>query len=237
MKGEQVKNFDSIKEHSWYHVKVFLQTDFTNIPWGYTATEDSPIHYLLSNEIFWPVLEKFWNLIPLWRFHRQYMSEDDGLRLNPSENAIHQFKFKFYTTKRIFTKMKSIITRDLTILIKDKGLIQRFQIEKSSDSGERIGSDRDTAWDYNIKQTWPYFAHGMSVAWLILVRKTLDNLLDGGFKDKGWLDSCSLEEKLIMYSNVGREIGSLWKMNMGHAFLHHLGALFGYKKIMLTVQL
>ena len=222
-----MKSFDRIEGHEWFHCKLFLETEIEDDKYE-IARDDSPAHYLLVNEVFRPVLKEFWDGLYLWRFHRQFRSWDEGMREEPPAKPIHQFKFKFYTTQACFVSIEKRLAKALKPLKKAK-LILGYETEKSPDSGARIGSDRDTGWDYDIKVVWPYFIHGVSLAWYQLILAQIEHTEEGAFKE-GWQKE-SLERRLQVYRSVKKQLTTLWTREGNGPFLHHMNALFGYHKM------
>ena len=101
----------NIHNHKWYHMKVFLPFDNemsdSDKQLIDIARANSPIHYLLAYEVFRPVIYEYSDKLYLWRFHRQFCSADEATKKR--ELPVHEFKFKFYTTRTVFDQIRKKI--------------------------------------------------------------------------------------------------------------------------------
>ena len=82
----------------------------------------------------------------------------------------------------------------------------------------------DGSWNREIQKSWPYFIQGVSESILKMIEAIIDDL-----------DTSIVFDNLLniedFYKGVSERLDCLWLNQGGHAFLHHLNALFGYKPI------
>ncbi len=166
---------------------------------------------LIAHRIISPVLDRYRKDIVLWRFHRRAARDEAG----------HRFSFIFYTTaataRKIYAAIDSSAVLDqmradgviLKVLFDDTNVNQRPGIESTSDRN----------WSVPLQKAWPYFIMGVSQTWLDLISQ---------YADDGRSKPASPAEMRAFYREIGQEVEATWKNEGGHAFLHHLNALFGY---------
>ena len=70
-----------------------------------------------------------------------------------------------------------------------------------------------------MQRAWPHFIMGVSQLWLELIREIEQAGAD-------WP-----EELEARYAAIGEELDALWRHQGGHALLHHLSAVFGYREV------
>ncbi|MCK4788025.1 MAG: hypothetical protein KAV87_30005 [Desulfobacteraceae bacterium] len=179
---------------------------------------DSPIHSLIANEIFAPMIEKFQEDIRVWRFHRSFHSAKDS----------HPFRLKFYAVDGMQSKItKYVKSHTLYQKLKKEDLLYlkpgKDVICEKLTTDTAIKDDNDPQWSDEIKEIWPYYIHGVSRAWLRMIQVFAD-------KEKS-LPQSSFEENLDFYDRINRLIEQQWVKWGLHAMLHHLNAVFGYKHI------
>ena len=68
---------------------------------------------------------------------------------------------------------------------------------------------------------------GVSAFWLALI----DDVLSTGTNST--TDKSEIADQLEEYRMVDREIAELWEKEGQHSMLHHLGAIFGYKSMLI----
>ena len=64
---------------------------------------------------------------------------------------------------------------------------------------------------------------GVSQTWL--------NLVEEYVKQSSEDDGQDIAAQVEQFQQISESIDSVWEQNGGHAFLHHLNALFGYQEL------
>lgn len=148
--------------------------------------------------------------IKLWRFHRRAEKDKAG----------HQTTLLCYTTCRDSVVIDNIIkTIPSFKLLSDSNFLREYFVEEG---GENIDGSGDGHWIKEIRQSWPHFIQGASKSILEMLK-----LINEGFYSPGDLDNIlDIEE---FYQKVNERFVHIWYSQGGHAFLHHLNALFGYE--------
>lgn len=167
----------------------------------------------VAREVVEPVLTAFRGDIRLWRFHRRARRD----------NAGHQFSFIFYATpdvaERIFVRFRE--SRDLEQL-KARKLVLKDSYDSTGEIKKpHIEDTSDPHWSEPLQKAWPYFIMGVSRSWLDLV----DRLAAATESEK----KGSADDPEAFYRQVNRRLVKLWQEEGGHAFIHHLSAIFGYE--------
>jgi len=150
--------------------------------------------------------------IDLWRFHRRSAKDKAG----------HQVSLCCYTTNLNSVKISDFIkrTEEFKILLKSN-LLKKYFMEKG---GTEIEGSGDGSWSKEIQKTWPLFIQGASESILALIL-----FISYNFRYSHDLNTIlDIEE---YYKNINEKLNLLWYNEGGHAFLHHLNALFGYEMI------
>jgi len=178
----------------------------------------APFSYdlLLAERVIQPVLKLHRDRIYLWRFHRRAGRDAAGSK----------FSFIFYTdadNARLITD--EISSQPLLTELADNGIIEKIWVDDYR-VNERpgISDTSDREWPEEIQESWPYFIMGVSQAWLALINKLTSRY---PFPE----DEDSIDEMLIYYSEVSNRIDQYWNIQGGHAYIHHLGALFAYRPV------
>lgn len=191
--------------------------------WSFNFTmpheEDPPdlsMDVMLAHAVVKPVLDEYQEKINLWRFHRR--SADDIYR--------HKFAFIFYCKKDLAKRIVANFESDLVL----KSIVLKKLVEdtfpskiEDSDIDEEIRDTADPNWPVPIKRSWPYFAMGLSQAWLDLI----DSITFG----KIALDLTNPEKTYNRYKDVDEEVTKIWQTQGQHIFFHHVSAMFGYEKL------
>ncbi|MGA2400308.1 MAG: hypothetical protein ABSG91_01210 [Syntrophobacteraceae bacterium] len=166
---------------------------------------------LIAHRIVSPVLDRYKKDIPLWRFHRRAARDEAG----------HRFSFIFYTTAATARKIYAAINSSAVLgQLKSEGVILLVLLDDTNTiarPGVEDVSDRN--WSPPLQKAWPYFIMGASQTWLDLISQ---------YADDGRRRPVSTAEMLAFYREIGQQVETTWKKEGGHAFLHHLNALFGY---------
>ncbi|MDX1708955.1 MAG: hypothetical protein R3274_10170 [Desulfobacterales bacterium] len=198
----------------------------SSVGWWYARfhiswPEEEPVEWywdlMIADRVISPVLAAFNNDLHLWRFHRRAVRDETG----------HQFSFLFYasaeTAYQVFT---SIRANELLAEMKGAGVvIQDFYDVPTQVIRPRIEDTSDTSWPLAIQKSWPYYIMGVSQMWLNLISETAAEM-------PKFYSPLSLQENAQQYKEIDAAIDDLWEQNGQHAFLHHLGGLFGYKPIL-----
>jgi len=167
----------------------------------------------IAHQVIRPVLEAHSKDIYLWRFHRRAVRDSAG----------HQFSFIFYTSSKSATQIyKEIQANGFLQWLQDEGWITRVAYDDTSlisKPDKRDTSDHN--WSKEIQESWPYYIMGASQMWL----STLTQICQEYQEDHPLL---KLEQDLEAYKKIYDSLTYLWQEEGGHAFLHHLYALFGY---------
>jgi hypothetical protein len=82
----------------------------------------------------------------------------------------------------------------------------------------------DSGWAEALRKTWPYFIKGVSETWLDLVVLLAEDRDDP-------TTAVSVEQMVSDYKDIDGLVETLWQEEGGHAFLHHLNGIFGYKDV------
>ncbi len=174
---------------------------------------------LIAHQVVKPVMDRYGEGIVLWRFHRRASRDKSG----------HEFSFIFYSTAPDARKIYAAIgSNPIFQQLKAKGLIvQVITDDTSKITRPQIQDTSDPAWSLPIQKAWPYFIMGVSETWLDLISQYAD-----AARDK----PCSLSEMQAFYRKIDSKVEGAWRNEGGHAFLHHLNALFGYGPLNVNVN-
>ena len=191
----------------------FVLTD-TDKKYPQIQKADSPFHTLIAYEICRSVIYSHESEIYPWRFHRLFQDEH-----------MNQLTFRFSSSEEICSNIMDDIGNNKTYkLLKDLGLLQL------NEDGNLLcvakGPDGEPKqWPKEINLVWPHFICGASKSWLEMIHLFCIYLSVGGTKAE------SFEDRIAFYNQINSKIDSMWVKWGGHAFNHHLNALFGYKYI------
>jgi hypothetical protein len=195
--------------NAWWNVSF-------RINWFQDQDPSMHIDLLIAHRIISPVLDRYRQNIVLWRFHRRAARDDAG----------HRFSFLFYTTaataRKIYAEIDSSAVLDR---LQAEGVILKVDFDDTSTikkPGVEDTSDRN--WSPPLQKAWPYFIMGVSQTWLDLIAL---------YADDGRKKPVSTAEMAAFYDEVAQEVEATWRKEGGHAFLHHLNALFGYGPVYL----
>ena len=181
---------------------------------------DFAIDLLLADSIVKPVLEKYSSRLPWWRFHRRATRKPPG----------HQFSFLFYSSRETAVEViRELDNSPQLTAVKQAGLIKKTI---SSDTDKltltALEAYSDPSWSPEIQRTWPTFIMGVSALWLSLI----DDIKSADSSSIG--DDDLVTDQLKEYRQVDREIAELWQKDGQHSLLHHLGAVFGYRSMLIS---
>jgi hypothetical protein len=174
------------------------------------------VDLLIAHRVIWPVLRRFDHHMELWRFHRRVVRDEKG----------HRFSFIFYcsapTAQKVFDAIRA--DHDLRAMKAFGTILEDVYDDTSEVRNPHIEDMSDSGWSEAIRKTWPYFIKGVSETWLDLVvhlaqeRPDLKTVL-------------SVEQMVTFYKDIDSLVEALWQKEGGHAFLHHLNGIFGYKEV------
>lgn len=137
----------------------------------------------------------------------------------------HQFSLLFYadplTAEQLIADVKgSALLRELL----EAGFVTQLEAPcRTSGTRTEIEGASDPNWEMPLQRTWPYFAMGMSAHWLALIRE---------LTREHPLDTADANEIVAHYADMDAQISRLWREQGGHAYLHHLNAMFAYEPIL-----
>lgn len=193
-------------EMSWWYVRFRL-----NWPEG-----EEPLWYpdlLLADRVVGPVLDARRAEIPLWRFHRRAARDGAG----------RQFSFIFRATPATAVRVNALIAADpLLARLQGEGLVQSVIYDDPGNARRPgIGDTSDAQWSPELRVAWPFFIMGISQLWLELIRE---------IGKKGEWPA----EPQARYAAIDKALNELWREEGGHALLHHLSAVFGYRELEVT---
>ncbi len=166
---------------------------------------------LIAHRIISPILYRYRKQIVLWRFHRRAARDEAG----------HRFSFIFYSTAATARKIYAAIDSSAVVgQLRAEGVILRvLEDDTKTISRPGLGGVSDPSWSVPLQKAWPYFIMGVSQTWLDLIVR---------YAGERHREPHSTAEMLAFYREIGQEVETTWQKEGGHAFLHHLNALFGY---------
>jgi len=194
--------------NGWWEVSFHRKYNKNEEPAWYLDT-------LIALQIIKPILDSNPE-ISLWRFHRRAAEDAAGqsfafIFLAPGESAEHIYQIIG----------SSQLTQDL---------IEQHYIDRVSyydihaKLRPNVEDTSDTDWPIELQKSWPYFIMGVSQTWLDLVGQFYQKYQQASVEP-------ALAQQVETFKQVNDAIDQLWESNGGHAFLHHLNALFGYKEL------
>jgi hypothetical protein len=210
---------DSTDEYYWWYVRV-------KMVWP----EEQPIAWymdvLLAHQLFKPVLLKYARDLEFWRFHRRAGRDKAG----------HRFSFIFYAREATASAILNNLAQNPLIpkLIAVNRVEKIFLYDANKKPNSAIEATSDKNWSLSMQRAWPYFAMGGSQVWLSLIDQYAAST-EGNGEHSSAPDSLEnnndIEALLAFYRQIDEKIVSTWEEEGGHAFLHHLNALFGYGEV------
>ena len=217
-----------MEEKIWHHIIMrfpYEKYEF-GIKWKHRQIvgSDVALHYLAAREVLFSLVQEF--DFSLFRFHRMFVPVD---RATKTTEAVNHLKLKFMCTPQQFIQVKKIYFKNLWVKSLTKKKLLKSEVEESTDSCEMVGSDHDQNWHPYMKEVWPYYIHGVSIAWMRLVNLIYKEVvLEHYFSDKVIKDPENLKDNLNLYEWVRGGVLGVWQSNAAHAFFHHTGGIFGY---------
>ena len=175
------------------------------------------IDILLLDTVVRSCVAKYGREFLLWRIHRRAAEDKTG----------HQFSFYCYVDDAKTSEITAFVESQKAIeIIQTHGLLRGF----SSDIiGEEIEAASDRNWTDPVQKTWPYFIMGVSEMLLHL----LDEVRQAPTPSLIESDKSMLQR---YYTDLHERVNEVWLHQGSHCFLHHLGALFAYKPIVVVTR-
>lgn len=192
--------------NKWHRISFKIKWDRNSPPRFFI---DLIIIDLLINS----TIKKFKSNLECWTFHRSASPRhDDG----------HVLKLNVYTTPEIASKILDHIKFN-----EDYNRIKNY-FEETEVKLEDMGTELKVISgginaSQEILESWPYYIKGTCDMFVNLIEEIKKSKSDKINKD----NQKQLEE---YYKEIEKEIDDKW-LGGQNAFLHHLGAIFGYKPI------
>lgn len=178
---------------------------------------------LLANDVLKPLIDQYGHDLPLWRFHRRAAVDPSG----------HKFSFIFYSSRDTAVSIFQAIehNRQVTDLL-DHRYLERLSFTDTHDElVSDVGAASDPAWSIELQKAWPQFSMGVSRTWLELIGQFAGQSEIANGADGVSMDSAA---RIAWYKKINTRVNAVWEQEGGHAFLHHLNALFGYQELYIT---
>lgn len=174
---------------------------------------------LIANEVFKPLIAQYRDQLSLWRFHRRASDDASG----------HNFSFIFYSTRDTAAAIYQAVKQSSTVnALLASDWIERLSFaDINADPKTAIEATSDKAWSLELQKSWPYFIMGVSRTWLDLVSQFARQQRNS---DNGAV-SPDIDDQVAFYAKVHDQVNDIWQQQGGHAFLHHINALFGYQEL------
>jgi hypothetical protein len=174
---------------------------------------------LLANEVVAPVFGRHRGAIGLWRVHRRAARDGAG----------HQFSFIFQASPETAGRVYAALGESSVLAALRAARVVRETVYDPTDRVERpnVEDTSDRSWSPEVQRAWPAFIQGVSETWMSLVREEAGRV----FGARAPIDPPRVERLLAGYREVERAVGERWRDEGGHAFLHHLSAVFGYRPV------
>ena len=174
--------------------------------------EDAPWHpdVWLADRVLRQVLDEEADAIALWRFHRRAARDGAG----------RQFSFIFRAIPATAVRVNERIRTDAVVRwMQADGLLEAVVFDDPArPSRPGIGDTSDPAWTPAMQRAWPHFIVGVSRLWLELIRELE--------RDGDWPRAPEAR-----YAAISEALDDHWQSEGGHALLHHLNAVFGYREV------
>jgi len=192
---------------TWKRVRFFVH-------WREEREEPSwSVDVLLAQRVVEPVLERYRGSITLWRFHRRAARDAAG----------HSLSFLVYAPESVGSALCRTLRGDTTVRrLLVAGVLDEVRCQAPDAAKARlVEATSDPSWSPALQRTWPYYIMGVSEMWLRLIDEYSQP--ESGFQPIG--------QMLAHYEAVQQKLTETWKDEGGHAFLHHLSALFAYQPV------
>ncbi|MCB1865381.1 MAG: hypothetical protein KDG50_08100 [Chromatiales bacterium] len=192
----------------WWRVRYLMHWPEDSGPLLYRDT-------LIANEIVAPVLETERDAIVAWRMHRRAHRETGG----------HAFSFLYYSNAADGPRIaRELMESPLLERLLAAGVVERAWSEWGrAIEDSPIEATSDPSWSPAMARHWPWFIMGVSETWLRLIAD-----FAGPRATSADVNLEALDER---YLRVSEAVTERWAGEGGHAFLHHLNAVFGYAPV------
>ncbi|MGE3500183.1 MAG: hypothetical protein AB7N53_20160 [Candidatus Binatia bacterium] len=166
---------------------------------------------VLADRVVAPALAAHAAEIPLWRFHRRAARDGAG----------HQFSLLVFADPGVHADLRRHIEASpLLAAWRTHGELREVTFEcRAAQRSPEVAATSDPAWDPAIQRAWPHFIMGVSASWLALVHDLAQGV------------DAEADDLVAAYAKVDARITELWGAQGQHAFLHHLGAVYGYRPV------
>ena len=171
---------------------------------------------LLAHRVVGPVLGRFADRVALWRFHRRAVRDRIG----------HQFSFLFYSDAATAARLLAALGDDaLLSALEAHGRVRRAVFSDPKQNLQPgVADTGDRSWSEPVRRTWPHFIMGASRMWL--------GLIEASAAAAGPPPPAEDLERLEdFYRRIDDRVSDIWRQEGGHALLHHLNAIFGYRPL------
>ena len=184
------------------------------IAWDDRSKPAQPhIDLAIAHGVLKSIIDEFNTDFRAWRFHRRFKNDKSG----------HIFSFYFYTNEEVAKKVFYAINKSSFFNeLKTSGVIRDYQTTAfSAGPSEEFGAETCADWPPQIKNTWAYYINGAYRMWLSLIDEVIGQIAPPGE-----------EITLDVYQQADEFISGLWRDFGGHAFIHHLSEVFGYRPVL-----
>jgi hypothetical protein len=187
-----------------------------SVHWPENQAPEWHIDAFLAHALFKDVLHRHGSDMTVWRFHRRALRDAAG----------HRFSFRFYGNRELAGKIYTEVeTHPHMRRLLNDGILSGLRTSPLAENSlPRIADTSDANWSPAMQASWPYFAMGVSQSWLALIDEIADTSPEPPLL-------APFGAYLEFYRSVNDEVNRLWRHEGGHAYLHHLNALFGYREI------
>jgi hypothetical protein len=170
---------------------------------------------LIAYEVIKPILDTHKQQIIVWRFHRRAAPDKSG----------HKFSFIFYSKRSVGESIYELVRENQFVqTLENENYIDRLSFaDLNSVARLSMQDTSDKNWPIELQKAWPYFAQGVSQTWLSLIEQYAEQASQ--------IDDLDVVGQVEQFKMINGKIDKLWEQEGGHAFLHHLNALFGYQEL------
>lgn len=175
---------------------------------------------LLAHRVFKPLLLAHAHDIELWRFHRRAGKDAPG----------HRFSFIFYAPQAAARAiLDGAAQNPLLARFAAANVIDNVRVYEANTAPDpAIEATSDKNWSPAMQRAWPYFAMGVSQAWLSLIDQHVASTANNW---ENLPEETDIEAMMRFYRQIESKMAATWETEGGHALLHHLNALFGYGEV------
>lgn len=207
-----------MNKRRWFYFVMYFWNKPSQVRIGYSnlwlEKYNTPLVLMMAHKVVVPsVLE----VEAMWRIHRMFIKD-----------KVSHLKLKVYCTREEFKEIYRNISRNKFYkACKAEELIIDKDFGIATDSNECVGSDRDEVWPFEVTESWPYFANGMSMAYYKMIDVLFLKYCEENYIDHAELIKKALREQLLVYRKVDALVESIWIKWSYHFLFHHSSVLFG----------